>query len=88
MLETIVVACKLGPKIEPSRKMSQFENGQVTYHIPVIPQVGRRVDQIYGDASQVTIPISRPQMMYTTLIMTMQTNIYVGWPPLIPLNYE
>jgi hypothetical protein len=41
MLETIVVACKPRPKNEPSRKISQFENGQVTYHILVIIQVGR-----------------------------------------------
>jgi hypothetical protein len=36
----------------------------------------------------VAIPISRPQMINTTLIMTTQANESMGWPQLIPLNYE
>jgi hypothetical protein len=34
------------------------------------------------------MPISRPQTIYTTPITTMQANIFVGWPPPIPINYE
>jgi hypothetical protein len=41
MPKTIVVVCKLGPKVEPSRKKSQSENGEATYDIPVTTQVGR-----------------------------------------------
>jgi hypothetical protein len=52
-------------------------------------QFGKKVDQTYEDPSRVTIPISRPQIVYTSPIMTTQTNIFIlGWPPLIPLNYE
>jgi hypothetical protein len=52
-------------------------------------QFGRKVDQTYEDPSREIIPISRPQTIYIALIMTTQTNISIlGWPPLIPLNYE
>ncbi len=51
-------------------------------------QVGTQVYQIYEDPSRVIIPILRPQMMYTTPIITTQTNRFVGWTPLIPLNNE
>jgi hypothetical protein len=36
----------------------------------------------------VIIPTSRPQMVYTTPIMTTQTNKSMGWPPPIPINCE
>jgi hypothetical protein len=72
---------------KPSRR-SESENGQTTYHKPMITQVGKCIHQIYEDLSKVTIPISKLQMVYTTLFMATQANRYVGWPPLIPLNYE
>jgi hypothetical protein len=52
-------------------------------------QFGRKVDQTYEDPSRVTIPISRPQTVYIMPIMTTPANKFIlGWPPLIPLNYE
>jgi hypothetical protein len=36
----------------------------------------------------VVIPISRPQTVYKTLIMTTQTNKSMGWPLPIPINCE
>jgi hypothetical protein len=51
-------------------------------------QVGGQINQTYEDPSQVTIPISRLQMVYTSPIIMTQTNISMGWPLLIPLNYE
>jgi hypothetical protein len=32
--------------------------------------------------------ISKPQMVYTTPIMTTQANIFLGWPPPILTNCE
>jgi hypothetical protein len=63
-------------------------NGQTTYLAPMNTQFERKVDQIYEDPSWVIVPISRFQMVYTAPIMTIQANIFVGWPPLIPLNCE
>jgi hypothetical protein len=51
-------------------------------------QVGRWANQIYEDPSWVTIPISRLERVYTTLIITTQANTSLGWPPPIPLNCE
>jgi hypothetical protein len=51
-------------------------------------QFERKANQIYENPSWVMIPISRLQMVYTALIMTTQANRFVGWPPLIPLNFE
>jgi hypothetical protein len=51
-------------------------------------QVGGRLNQFFEDLSQVTIPISRPQMVYTSPIIMTQANKSIGWPLLIPLNYE
>jgi hypothetical protein len=45
-------------------------------------------DQTHGVPSRVTIPISRPQVVYTRPIMMTQTNKSMGWPPLILINYE
>jgi hypothetical protein len=87
MLEIVIVAYKLGQKVEPSRR-SQSKNGQATYEIPMSIQVGRRIDQIYEDPRQVMVPISKPQTVYITLIVITQINKYVGWPPLIPLKCE
>jgi hypothetical protein len=38
--------------------------------------------------NRVTMPISKPQTIYTTPIMTIQANIFIGWPPPIPINYK
>jgi hypothetical protein len=55
----------------------------------VSTQFGRKIDQTYEDPSRLTKPISRPQTVYIAPIMTTQANIFIlGWPPLIPLNYE
>jgi hypothetical protein len=55
----------------------------------VSSQFGRIADETYEHPSRVTIPISRPQMVYIMPIMTTQANKFIlGWPPLIPLNYE
>lgn len=88
MPETTTIAYKLGQEVEPSRKGSQSKNDQATYQVPMNIQVGRQVNQIYEDPSRVTIPISRPQTMYTTPIIMTQTNISMGWPSLILLNCE
>jgi hypothetical protein len=45
--------------------------------------LGRNVDQTPRVPNMATMPISRPQTVYTTSIMTTPTNKYVGWPPLI-----
>jgi len=78
------------PKMEakPSKRNSEFENGQATHHKPMTTQVGKCIDQIYEDLNKVTIPISKPQTMYTTMFMATQANRYVGWPPSILLNCE
>jgi hypothetical protein len=55
MPQTTIVTCKLGQKVEPSRR-NQSKNGQATYQVLVNIQVGRRAYQINEDPSQVTIP--------------------------------
>lgn len=82
-----IVAYKFGPQAEPLRR-SKLENGQATYQVLVNIQVGRQAYQIYEDQIRVMVPISKPQIVYITLIVTIQENIFVGWPPPIPLNYE
>jgi hypothetical protein len=54
----------------------------------VTTYVGRCIDQIYENSNRVKIPISKPQTMYITSIMTTQINKCLGWPPPIPLNDE
>ncbi len=85
---TTIVVCKLGQKFELPKIKSQYENGQATYHILMNIQFGRKANQTYEVPSRVIIPISRPQTIYTTLIMMTQANRYVRRPPLIPSNYE
>ncbi len=51
-------------------------------------KVGGQVKQFLKNPSQVTIPISRPQMVYTSQIIMTQANSSMGWPLLIPLNCE
>jgi hypothetical protein len=43
---------------------------------------------LYEYPSWVTVPISRLQTVYITLIITTQVDNYMGWPPLIALHYE
>jgi hypothetical protein len=86
--KTTTIAYKLGQEVEPSRRGNQSKNDQATYQVLMNTQVGKQANQIYEDPSWVTIPISRPQTMYTTSIIMTQTNKSVGWPPLIILNYE
>jgi hypothetical protein len=51
-------------------------------------QLEWREDQTHGVPSRVTIPISRPQMVYTTPIMMTQAKKSMGWPPPILIIYE
>ncbi len=51
-------------------------------------QFGWRIYQTHGVTNMVVIPISRPQTVYKTLIMTTQTNKSMGWPLPIPINCE
>ncbi len=88
MPKITIIICKLGTEVEPSRRKNQFENGQATHHKAMTTQVGKCIDQIYEDMNKATRPISKPQMMYTTLFMATQANRYVGWPPPIPLNCQ
>jgi len=88
MPKIIIVACKLRMEAKPSKRNSEFENGQATHHKPMTTQVGKCINQIYEDLNKVTIPISKLQTVYTTMFMATQANKYVGWPPSIPLNCE
>jgi hypothetical protein len=56
MLEIIIVTCKLGQEVEPSRKIKL---NMVELHIPSTfeTQVGRWENQIYEDPSWVIVPI-------------------------------
>jgi len=56
--------------------------------VPMSTQFGKRKNQTYEVPSKVTIPISRPQMLYTSPMMMTQANRSMGWPPPILLNYE
>jgi hypothetical protein len=56
--------------------------------VPMSTQFGKRENQTYEVPSKVTIPISRPQMFYTSPMMMTQANRSMGWPPPILLNYE
>ncbi len=50
MLYIVILAYKPGQKAKQSRR-NQYENGQITYHVLMNIQGGRRIDQIYGDPS-------------------------------------
>jgi hypothetical protein len=51
-------------------------------------QLGRKTNQTHEVPSRVTMFILKPQMVYIVPIMTTQANIFVGWPPPIPINCE
>ncbi len=88
MPKIIIVAYKLRQEAKPSKRRSESKNRQATYLKAMTTQVGKHINQIYENLSKVTIPISKPQTVYTTLFMATQANRYVGWPPLIPLNVK
>jgi hypothetical protein len=77
MPKIAIVAYKFGPKAKPLRR-TKLENGQATYQILESIQVRRWANQIYEDPSWVTVPISKPQIMYIRLIITTQANIFMG----------
>jgi hypothetical protein len=56
--------------------------------VPMSIWFGKRENQNYEVPSRVTIPISRPQLVYTSPIAMNQANRSMGWPPPIILNYE
>jgi hypothetical protein len=51
-------------------KRRQFESGQGTYKILVSIQFGRSANWTHRIPNMATTPISKPQMIYTTPIMT------------------
>jgi ribosomal protein L6P/L9E len=88
MLNTITVAYKFRQEYKSSKRRKQTKNGQVAYQVLVSTQLGRKTNQTHEVPSKVTMPIPKPQTIYTTPIMTTQANIFVGWPPSIPINCE
>ncbi len=86
--ENYSISYKFRWEFEPWRKTKHFKSGQGTYKIPMSIQLKWSTNQTHGVPSRVIVPISRPQKICTTLITTTQTNIFVGWPPPIPISYE
>lgn len=64
-----MTTCEPLQELEPMRRR-QFESGQSTYRILVNIQFGRSANQTHKIPNMATTPISRPQMIYTTPIMT------------------
>lgn len=69
LLNTIIVVCELKQESELIRKRKQSKNGQGTYWVLMNTQFGGCVNQTHRVPNRVTMPISRLQMVYTTLIM-------------------
>jgi hypothetical protein len=61
--------CELKQESQLIRKRRQSKNGQGTYRISMNTQFGGCVNQTHKVPNRVTMPISRLQMVYTTLIM-------------------
>jgi hypothetical protein len=88
MPNIIIITCKLGQKSKPSKRRNQSKSGQATYMVPMTTQFGKRENQNYEVPSRVTIPILRPQLVYTSPMMMTQANRSMGWPPPSLLNCE
>jgi hypothetical protein len=64
------IAYKLKQEFEPLRRKKQSKSGRGTYQVLTSIQLRQRTDQTHGVSIRVTLFISTPQMVYTTLIMT------------------
>jgi hypothetical protein len=64
------IAYKLKQESQPLRRRKQSKNGQGTYQVLASIKLGQRAHQTHGVSIRVTMFISPPQMVYTTLIMT------------------
>jgi hypothetical protein len=69
MPKTTIIACEPLQERELVKRR-QFESGQGTYKTLVSIQFGGSEDQTHRIPNMATIPISKPQTIYTTLIMT------------------
>jgi len=70
MLDIATITYKLKQEFEPSRRRKQYKNGKGTYQVLASTQLGQKAYQNHGVSIKVTLPISTPQIIYKTLIMT------------------